>query len=125
MFIYHYSNKNFKGAIKPSFFGLNYYSKQSSRESSIDRSFFYIGKGKESFFDGVKYKYTATIEAHKIYNLEKDIKNLKEKLSFNDILKHVKKLGYIGLSGNNGYNVVCLFYPVKYINKEVLLWKSC
>lgn len=114
----HYSNQDFKGMIKPSFFGKNNYTKQSLRESDIDRSFFYCGRGKEYFLNDSKFCYTSEIESSKVYDLTKDIKNLKTICNnFNDILKRIKFLGYRGVSGNNGYNIVCLFYSIKYIDK--------
>lgn len=119
----HYSNIDFKGYIKPSFLGKNGYSQESLRESDVNRSFFYIGKGKEYFLNGSKFCYTAKIESSKIYDLIKDNKNLKAICkNFNAILRRIKFLGYRGVKGNNGFDVVCLFYPVKYINKRVILW---
>jgi len=116
--IYHYSNRDFKGKIEPKYFGLNYYTKESARESDLNRSFFYIGKGKEYFLSGTKFCYIAEVEPGKIYNLEKDLKGLKDKFNFNDLLKQVKKLGYMGISGDNGFPVVCLFRAIKYIDKR-------
>lgn len=116
--LYHYSNQNIKGYIKPGFFGLNHYSRESCRESSLARSFFYIGKGKEAFLSNCKFCYTAEIESSKIYDIVNDKKNLKRIYSnFNEILKAIKKLGYAGVSGNNGFKVICLFRAVKYIDK--------
>ena len=119
--LYHYSNQDFKGKIEPSFFGLNSYSKSSYRDSDIDRSFFYIGKGKEYFLNGTKFCYIVEIEQSKIYDLTKDIKNFKTICKdFTDILSTVKKLGYYGIKGNNGFDVVCLFKAIKYIDKRYL-----
>ena len=119
--IYHYSNQDFKGKIEPSYFGLNSYSKSSYRDSDIDRSFFYIGKGKEYFLNGTKFCYIVEIEQSKIYDLTKDIKNFKAICKdFTDILSTVKKLGYYGIKGNNGFDVVCLFKAIKYIDKRYL-----
>ena len=119
--IYHYSNQDFKGKIEPGYFGLNHYTKESARESDVDRSFFYIGKGREYFLQGAKFCYIAEIEQAKIYDLIKDKKNLKTIcLNFSDILKKVKNLGYYGIKGNNGFDVICLFKPIKYIDKRAL-----
>ena len=121
MIISHYSDKNFKGKIEPKYFGSNSYTQNSVKEASIARSFFYIGRGREYFLNGAKYRYTAEIDNHKIYNLEIDNKNLKAICkNFEDILKRVKFLGYRGIRGNNGYDIVCLFYPLKYTNKRVI-----
>jgi hypothetical protein len=117
----HYSNKDFKGYIKPSFFGANNYTNNSARLSGVNRSFFYIGKGREYFLQGAKFCYIADIEKHKIYDLIKDKKNLKTIcLNFSDILKKVKNLGYYGIKGNNGFDVICLFKPIKYIDKRAI-----
>jgi predicted nucleic acid-binding Zn finger protein len=119
--LYHFSNSDFKRYIKTSFLGKNDYSKQSVRESDINRSFFYLGKGREYFLQGARFCYTAIIEQSKIYDLIKDKKNLKTIcLNFSDILKNVKNLGYYGIKGNNGFNVVELFKPIKYIDKRVI-----
>ena len=124
--LYHYSNQDFKGKIEPGYFGKNHYTKESIRESNLARSFFYIGKGKENFLAGAKYVYIAEIEPGKIYDFEKDPKNLKDSgKNFNEILVYVKKLGYFGISGNNGFKVVCLFRDIKYIDKKILGVKGC
>jgi len=118
--LYHYSQNDFKGYIKPDFFGANTYSQNSNKLSGVKRSYFYIGKGKEYFLNGAKYCYIAEIEPSKIYNLDIDSKNLKEKYTFTEILLYVKKLGYFGISGNNGFNIVCLFKAIKYRDKIAL-----
>ncbi len=38
--LYHYSNNDFKGYIKPSFFGLNSYTNNSKKISGFKRIFF-------------------------------------------------------------------------------------
>lgn len=117
--IYHYSSRDFKGYIEPKFFGLNYYTRESSRESELSRSFFYIGKGKENFLSGAKFCYIAEIDPARIYDFDRDIKDLKNSgKNFNEILLYVKKLGFFGISGNNGFKVLCLFKKIKYINKR-------
>jgi hypothetical protein len=118
--LYHYSNVDFKGCIKPSFFGANSYTQHSRRESLLLRSFFYIGKGKEWFLNGAKYLYTAELEPDKIYDLNIDPKELKDKYTFSEILRRVKSFGYYGIKGNNGFDVVCLFKAIKYIDKQTL-----
>lgn len=124
--LYHYSNQDFKGYIKPDYFGLNYYTGQSVKESPVNRSFFYMGKGKEYFFNGAKYCYIAEIEPGKIYDFDQDIKDFKKSgLDFDTILKAIKKLGYFGISGSNGFRVVCLFRAIRYINKKILGVKGC
>lgn len=119
--IYHYSDKDFKGYIKPSFFGLNEYSKNSQRISDIKRSFFYLGKGKEYFLNGSKFCYIAEIAKSKLFDLtDYSEKNYKKIRGYPDIYKRIKFLGYEGVRGNNGFDVVCLFKPIKYIDKRYL-----
>ena len=115
--LYHYTNADIKGYIKPDFFGLNTYTKNSASLSDVKRSYFYIGKGKEYFLNGVTYRYTAIVEAGKIYDIDKDIKGFKNK-NLKDILLYIKNLGYYGIRGNNGFDVVCLFKRIKYIDKK-------
>jgi len=116
--LYHYSNVDFKGKIEPRFFGVNHYTKNSVKEAVINRSFFYIGRGKEAFLQGCKFCYIAEIEKSKIYDLVEDKKGLKDKFCFNDLLIYVKNLGYYGISGNNGFKVICLFKGINYIDKK-------
>lgn len=117
----HYSNSDFKGYIKPSFFGQNDYTRTSVKESGINRSYFYIGRGKEYFLQNTKFCYIAEIEQSKLYDIDKDVKDLEnECLDFTEILQRVKNYGYRGIKGSNGFNCVCLFYPIKYIDKKVI-----
>ena len=116
----HYSDVDFKGYIKVDFFGLNSYTSNSARDSGIKRSFFYIGKGKEWYLNGARFLYITEIEKSKIYDLTKDSKGFLNKYTFNETLQRVKFLGYYGVSGNNGYDVVCLFKAIKYIDKKTL-----
>ena len=122
--LYHYSNQDFKGYIKPDYFGQNNFTKNSARLSGINRSFFYTGRGKEYFFEGVKFCYIAEIEEFKLYDIIKDEKKLikftLEKGLGNDIFSICKKLGYWGVVGNNGYDVICLFKKIKYIDKRAV-----
>jgi hypothetical protein len=118
MKIYHYSNQDFKGYIDPGYFGRNGYTRESTRESDLSRSFYYIGRGREVFLSGARFCYIAEIEPGRIYDLEKDPANLKANLDFNGILHRVKFLGFWGISGNNGFKVVCLFRKIKYLDKR-------
>jgi len=120
--LYHYSNKDFKGYIKPSFFGLNGYSKNSQRLSQIDRAYFYLNnKDKEYYFNGSRYLYIAEVSKNKLYDITQDkkgiVKNLK---SSQDIFNQVKKKGYIGIIGSNGFKCVVLFKAVKIKYRQTL-----
>ena len=120
--LYHYSNLNFKGYIKPDFFGLNFYSGYSKKLSGIKRSYFYLNKyNQEYYFNGAKYCYIAGINRKKLYNLIDDKKNIVKNLkSGQDIYKEVKKIGYSGLIGSNGLSCIVLFYPVKIKERNTL-----
>jgi hypothetical protein len=117
--LYHYSSKDFKGYIKPGFFGENNYSNNSNKISGIKRSYFYLDKtGREFYFNGVEFLYIAEIKESLLYNLSKD--ELKLAGRYNDIYKELKKRGYKGVIGNNGYICGVLFYPIKIKRQERL-----
>jgi hypothetical protein len=122
--IYHYSDRYFSGYIKPDFFGLNSYTDNSKKLSGVKRSFFYIDKkSREYYLAGCKYCYISKVDKNKIYNLDIDnlgiVKNLK---LHKDIHIEIKRRGYIGISGNNGFNCIILFKAIK-INKRLNLTK--
>ena len=48
--LYHFSNADFSGYIKPDYFGSNNYSNASARLSNIKRSYFYLDKNKIEYF---------------------------------------------------------------------------
>jgi len=122
MRLYHYSNKNFNGYIKPSFFGLNSYSNNSERVSGVKRSYFYLKPGsKEYYFNGARFLYIAELKETRLYNLNKDILNIVKNLkNSQDIHTEVKKRGYRGLIGSNGYKCGVLFYPIKIKDRKDL-----
>lgn len=118
--LYHYSHKDFKGYIKPSFFGLNNYSQHSARLSGVKRSYFYLARdSKEYYFNGAIYCYIAEIKESRLYNLNTDPFNF-AKRQYKDIFREIKKRGYSGLIGNNGFKAAVLFYPIKIKRQEVL-----
>jgi len=121
LILYHYSNTDIKGYIKPDFYGINNYTVFSVYKSAIKRSYFYLeDKPQEKIFITSKFLYTAEVLQDKIYNIIEDKLNLQEKLNtFTDILQEVKKRGYIGILGNvNGkYNIISLFKPIKIKSK--------
>ena len=110
--LYHYSHKDFSGYIRPDYFGENNYTKTSGKISGVKRNYFYLNKtGREYYFNGVKFLYIAEIKESQLYNLNKD--KLKLAGRYNDIYKKIKKRGYKGLIGNNGYSCGVIFYPIK------------
>ena len=116
--IYHYSDIDFSGYIKPDFFGYNSYTQNSGRISRTKRSFFYLDAiSREYYFNGVKFLYIAKVDEKKLYNLDDDVLKLAGQ---GNIYDKIKKAGYIGVIGNNGYNSGILFYPTKILEKKVL-----
>jgi hypothetical protein len=121
--LYHYSQADFTGHIKPSFFGSNNYTNESRDISQVKRAFFYADdKSREYFFNGSRFVYIAEINEKKVYDIVKDVLGL-ENLCYNnlkDIYTEIKRRGYRGVKGNNGFDCICLFYPVKAIDKITL-----
>ena len=116
--IYHYTDTDFKGKVDPKFFGENSYSNNSARLSGIKRSYYYIRPGdQEHFFKGCRFCYIAEVEESRLYNLIKDDLNICKDLGIKDIFYYLKKKGYIGVIGFNGFRVAELFKAVKITNK--------
>jgi len=112
--LYHYSNSNFKGYVKPSFFGLNSYSYNSVKLSGVKRSYFYLEpKIKEYYLQGSKFLYITEIDKNKLYNLDSN------KIISDDIYTEAKKQGYIGIYNKEQ---VVLFKAVK-IKAKITLTK--
>jgi hypothetical protein len=122
--LYHYSNQDFKGYISPDFFGKNSYTDFSVKISSVNRSYFYMKKsGKEIYFNNCNFLYVAEIDKNKLFDIKRN--SLFESFDnggwdFEKRLKKIKKLGYIGVIGDNGFKVVCLFKKIKYIDKKTI-----
>ena len=118
--LYHYSNKDIKGFLSPDYFGDNTYTNYSRDISSSKRLYFYLYPDEsEYFFWGAKYKYTCRINKTKLYDLNNDKLKLL-KYSLDKIILKIKRLGYIGFIGNNGFKIACLFNNIRIIKKEVL-----
>jgi len=123
MLLYHYSDKNIKDKIKTSYFGYNSYSNNSKKLSNIKRSYYYINSNdKEYYFNSAKYRYTVIINKNKLYNITLDKLRLVTKYNCNytKVFNYLVKRGYIGIIGNNGYNIVNLFININYKIKEIL-----
>lgn len=115
MLLYHFSNQNFK-ILKPSFFGINHYSKNESKACCIPRSFFYdTEKPLEHTLEGSKYRYTIELSKNLIYNLDIDKFDLKnrEKFNIDRILKHIIFARYKGISYTSSFKCYCLFKDIK------------
>ena len=115
--IYHYSNKNFNDKIKVEYFGYNAYSFNDTKYS-IKRSFFYTEKKiAEYHLKDSKYCYITEIEKTKLYNLKEDKENLKSKfIDITELLNYLK-VKYLGIIYNVGFNIVSLFYDIKFSKK--------
>lgn len=113
--LYHYSNKDFKGYINPSYFGINNYTNNSAKISNVKRCYFYINKKeKEFFFYGTEFCYIAEIKEEVLYNLNEDSLNIVKNLKYDeDIHIELIRRGFKGLIGDNGFKCAVLFYPVK------------
>ena len=121
--LYHYSNSDFKGYIKPDFFGFNTYSHYSARLSGVKRSYFYTDKNnKEFYFYGSKFCYIVKIDKNKLYNICEDKLKVYDRVK--DVYKTIKNKGYSGISGLLGdfCGCVVLFKAIK-INKRLTLTK--
>jgi hypothetical protein len=121
--LYHYSNKDISGYIKPDFFGENSYTSASKNLSGYKRSYFYADdKSKEYFFNSSKFLYTAEIKQQKIYNLETDIlKCLGNFNSISDFISYLMNKGYSGFKNFNGkQEVICIFKSVKIKNRKTI-----
>jgi len=124
MYIYHYSDKDFTGKIKPRFFGLNGYTKNSEKSSGIKRAYFYLDRaGREYYFSGARFLYIAKVSRARLYDLNKDILRIADNKRVKDLFSYIKRLGYIGVIGNNGFKAICLFKAVK-INKRLTLTEA-
>jgi len=122
MLLYHYSNIDIKGYIKPDYFGLNSFSNNSKRLSAIKRSYFYIEPDKkEYYFNGVKYLYIIEVNKKKLYNLNEDKLNIvKNSKNSQDIHREVKRKGFFGLIGSNGLPCAVLFKVIKIKDRKTL-----
>ena len=122
MILYHYSNTNIKAKVKVKHFGANSYTKNDGCISSIKRSFYFTtATAPEHRFQDSKYRYIAYVDQKCLYNLISDSKNLAKRYNnINTLLRAIKKLGYKGVLYNVGYNVVNLFYDIKYDKKEII-----
>jgi len=118
--LYHYSNKDILGYLKPDFFGDNFYTGNSQRISNVKRLFFYTSTDRrESIFNSSKYLYTASINESKLYDLTTDKLNLAGTIK-GDIYTYFKNKGYAGLIGSIGITVICLFDKIKIEEKIIL-----
>lgn len=123
--LYHYSNIDFKGYIKPEFLGANFYTNNDKNISGLARAFYYTRPGAvEYLLKGSQYLYIIKVDPGRIYNITKDKAGYIKKTR-GDIDKALRliKNKYIGVIYSLGnYKVVNLFIKAK-INKRLTLTK--
>ena len=122
MLLYHFSNKDFK-ILKPSFFGINHYSKNEREACNIKRSFCYdTEKPLENTLEGSKYRYTVSVKDNLIYSLDKDNEGLKVKFNYDidKILSYLKKKNFLGITYNTSFQCYCIFKDIKPIKQDIL-----
>lgn len=126
MNLYHFTNADID-ILKTEFFGQNYYTKNDS-QYSLPRLFFYDSPiPKEYYLKGSKYCYTVNIPKNRIYNLDIDNLNIKEKFQYDidGILEYISK-NYIGCCYSTSFLCYCIFQNVmpiarhEYINREYI-----
>ena len=123
LILYHYSNEQFNGYIRPSFFGKNGFTSYSQNLCNIKRSYFYINiYEREYFFSGARYRYITDIDEKKLYNIDEDRLKIVNNKTQTDIYRYLIKKGYRGIIGTNGYKIVILFNKIK-IKSQVNLTK--
>lgn len=114
MLIYHPSNKKFD-IVKVSYFGENFYTQNDKKSSPIQRSFWYTELPiPEDRFKDVKYIYIANININRIYDIEEDKFNFRNKFkTIHKLLLYLKQQ-YIGLKYKiDTYNLIILFKDIK------------
>ena len=120
--LYHYSQADINkgGYIDPAYFGASSYSGYSQRISQAKRSYYYISRnGREWYLSGARYLYITTISRKRLYDLNRDKLGLNKK-RIKDIYTYIKRLGYSGLLGHNGFDIAVLFYPAKIKSRIIL-----
>lgn len=118
--LYHYSHKDIPDKIKVKHFGNNAFTSYSQELCSLKRSYFYLDDNKKEYiFKGSQFKYIVKINKKSLYDLRKDKLNLKKRFCdcYFYLLIHLKKIGYKGIIGFNGFDVAQLFYDVKIAEK--------
>lgn len=122
--LYHFSNGDFKGYIRPDFFGLNSYTDFSNKLSGVKRSYFYLEPIPfERQLEGRKFLYITEVNKNKIYDIAKDdLKLLNRYKTIYRFFQKIKSLGYIGILGHTAYKfeVISLFKAIKIKDRKTL-----
>ena len=122
MRLYHYTSADIKDKIRVNHYGDNSYSDNDVKATLVKRSFYYTKPiVAEYHLRHIKYCYKVNISKGSIYNLKSDLLKLKAKHStISLLLKNIKRRGYKGIVYSLGYDVVNLFYDVRYKTRQVL-----
>lgn len=121
MLLYHYSNSDIIGPLKVSYFNNNDYTAEGAKASNKKRLYFYTEKKPFEYrFKSCKYCYTVSIPESKIYNIDIDILNYKEKkVTISNIFEDIINKGYKGILFSIGaYSIVNIFEDIESITKE-------
>lgn len=114
--LFRYSNKDVKEyTAKIKDFGYHLFTNNDKKASDLNRLFFYVENSPiEARFKGLN-KYQTTVDSSKLYNISDNPKQLTFD-SIDDLLKQIKKLGYLGIIYTTGsLQIANIFYNIKVI----------
>ena len=118
--LYHFTDKNIKGKLKVKYFSDNFYTSNDKKVSNVKRLFFFTSADIPEYrLKNSQYCYITKVKKSAIYDITKDKKGL-YKGDISKLLGKIKKLGYIGVKYNIGYDVISLLYDIPIYKKEVL-----
>lgn len=118
--LYHYSNNDFKGYIKTSFYGQNYFTSNDKNITEVKRVFYYTKPEPEHLLKGSQYLYIAEIKPEVLYNISQDTKGYLKSQSIGEAVRRIKRQ-YKGIIYNIGnLEIVNLFYDVKIKDRKTL-----
>jgi hypothetical protein len=116
--LYHYSKAKIPCKIDPKHFGSNGYTRADLQTCRLARAFYYIKDNSipEYYIKGWEYKYIAYIDKCLLYDLRIDPLKLIDRFKNNipDLLLYIKSKYKGAIYNLGGYDVVILFYTVKY-----------
>lgn len=122
--LYHNSNAKID-KITVDNYGNGLYTNNDIKASTLNRSFFYTEpEPQETRFKGCKYCYIVEVKASRLYDLRTDNAGLINKFStpcldIDKLLNYIKSQFYIGIIYNVGFDISCLFYSIKPVEKII------
>ena len=114
--LFRYSSKDLKKyTAKIKDFGFHSFTNNDKKASKLNRLFFYVENSPiEARFKGLN-KYQATVDSSKLYNISDNPKQLTFD-SIDDLLKQIKRLGYLGIVYNTGsLQIANIFYDIEVV----------